>query len=145
MVSSRIIDINAPSVQTHIINIQNVISRMATNSAGCKGICVALVSAVCAVAASNDKGILWAGIIPIIIFCALDLCYLALEQGFRSQYKIDVKNIHLGEFEEKELFRIPDPTRFINVKSLLKASRSWSVWLVYPSMIVLLIFMQIVL
>jgi len=51
---SKIVNLDSPAVQSYLTILQDVIGRMASNSAGAKTWCIALVSAIIVVIA--DKG-----------------------------------------------------------------------------------------
>ena len=73
------------SIQSHLTMLQSIIQRMAGNAASCKTWCITLVSAI--VVAVADKGhpqLLWIALLPIPVFAALDVYYLALEKSFRE-------------------------------------------------------------
>ncbi len=129
---------DSTDIQTHLLIIQGVINRMAGNSSTCKILCVTLVAAICAVAASSyNKNILWISILPIVIFCLLDMFYLSLEKGFREQYNLFVKKIHTGEVLDKDFFLVKIPPEYFGFKCCLRAFRSWSIWIVYPGMLII--------
>ena len=79
--------VESPAVQTHLSIIQNVIQRMASNSASCKTWCVTLVSAILVVVIDKDKSAyLLLALLPIVVFLILDVYYLSMEKGFRNSY-----------------------------------------------------------
>ncbi len=77
----------------HLEFIQNVITRMNTNSFQIKGWTVIILSALLAIYAStkNDYFIL-ASIFPVLVFWFLDTYYLTQERKFRGLYN-DVAGI----------------------------------------------------
>jgi len=127
-----------PGVHAHLNMVQGVISRMAGNSAVCKTLCATMVSTVGAVAyaAKTPQG-LWIAVIPILLFCYLDAMYLSLEQGFRKTYTDFVSRLHTGEVDEKELFIIRPPQGYRQIRALITALKSWSVWLPYAALLAL--------
>ena len=71
----------------HLEFIQNIITRMNTNSFQLKGLTITIVSALMAVYATNPKVIfLLVGIPPTIILWFLDSYYLQQERKFRGVY-----------------------------------------------------------
>jgi hypothetical protein len=71
----------------HLEMIQNVISRMGSNSFLLKGWSVTLVSALIALATSGtDKRFVLIAFFPVIMFWALDGYFLRQERLFRKHY-----------------------------------------------------------
>jgi hypothetical protein len=71
----------------HLEFIQNVITRMNTNSFQMKGMAVTIVSALLAVYVANPKVIfIFLGILPTSLFWFLDSYYLQQERKFRGIY-----------------------------------------------------------
>jgi len=71
----------------HLEFIQNVITRMNTNSFQIKGRAVTIVSALLAIYASTKNNyFILSGIFPVIIFWFLDAYYLTQERKFRGLY-----------------------------------------------------------
>lgn len=71
----------------HLEFIQNVITRMNSNSFQIKGWAITVVSAFLALYASNKNEIfIFIAIIPTILFGLLDTYYLQLERKFRLIY-----------------------------------------------------------
>ncbi len=88
----------------HLEFIQNIITRMNTNSFQIKGLAITIVAALMAVYASNPKVIfVFLGIPPTIIFWFLDSYYILQERKFRGIYndvaglksKIDVRTYEM--------------------------------------------------
>lgn len=93
------------SIQSHLTMLQSIIQRMAGNSASCKTWCITLVSAI--VVAVADKGhpqLLWIGLLPIPVFAALDIYYLALEKSFRECYNRFVAKAGSGSLSAEDLY-----------------------------------------
>lgn len=71
----------------HIEFVQNIITRMNANSFQIKGLVITIVSAFCAVYASNTKESFLLITLPfIILFWFLDSYYLQQERKFREIY-----------------------------------------------------------
>ena len=71
----------------HLEFIQNIITRMSTNSFQIKGMSITISSALLALSASNSN-ILYASIVyfSLLIFWGLDSFYLSQEKGYRELY-----------------------------------------------------------
>lgn len=78
----------AENKRKHLEMIQSIISRMANHSFYIKGWCIALVSALFALAAAKDTNIklILVAFIPAIMFWSLDAYYLRQERLFRKLY-----------------------------------------------------------
>ncbi|GHT10566.1 hypothetical protein FACS189432_03970 [Bacteroidia bacterium] len=71
----------------HLEFIQNVITRMNTNSFQIKGMAVTIVSALIAIYVSTSNILfVFLGIIPTLLFWFLDSYYLQQERKFRGVY-----------------------------------------------------------
>jgi len=71
----------------HLEFIQNIITRMNSNSFQIKGWCITIVSAVLALYASTQKSqFILIGIVPTVLFWFLDSYYLTQERKFRGLY-----------------------------------------------------------
>jgi hypothetical protein len=77
----------------HLEFIQNIITRMNTNSFQIKGMSVTIVAALLAITAT-DFNILFASIVyfALLIFWGLDAYYLSQEKGYRELYE-EVRNV----------------------------------------------------
>jgi len=76
-----------PDKLKHLEFIQNVITRMNTNSFQIKGWAITIVSATLALYASTkNECFILVGIFPSLIFWFLDANYLTQERRFRSLY-----------------------------------------------------------
>jgi hypothetical protein len=81
--------------QQHLEFIQNIITRMNTNSFQIKGMTVTIVSALLAIYATiTNVAFIFLGILPTILFWFLDSYYLQQERKFRGVYNnvIGLKN-----------------------------------------------------
>jgi hypothetical protein len=77
----------------HLDYLQNIITRMNTNSFQLKGLAITLLSAFAAIFAANQKIIfLLIPILPTLLFWFLDSYYLQMERKFRGIYN-DVAGI----------------------------------------------------
>ena len=92
----------------HLEFIQNVITRMNTNSFQIKGWCIVIVSAFIAIYASTkDTYFFIAAVFPTIIFWFLDAYYLNQERKFRGLYN-DVAGVTENPKEIKLFAMRPD-------------------------------------
>lgn len=99
------VDLNSPAVQSHLTILQGVISRMASNSAGCKTWCITIVSALLVVVADKAKpDYVWIAAIPIALFFFLDTYYLAYERNFRELYNEFIRKLHDGTASVDDVF-----------------------------------------
>lgn len=76
----------------HLEFIQNVITRMNSNSFKIKGWTITIVSALFALVANNSNpNLLWAGFIAIPVFWVLDGFFLSNERKYRELYQDVIK------------------------------------------------------
>ena len=130
----------------HLEFIQNIITRMNTNSFQIKGIAITIVSALMAIYASTPKVIfIFLGIPPTLLFWFLDSYYLQQERKFRGVYN-DVTG--LKKIIEVKQYEMPIHKY---TKKIDKQFDYWNVffsptikWL-YLSMIVFLLIIGILL
>jgi hypothetical protein len=124
------------NLQTHLWILQGIINRMAGNSGTCKTLCVTLVAAICAVAASaNNPKILLISVLPVVIFCLLDIYYLSLERGFRLQYNSFVEKLHRQELSSEDFFVIKSPDGYSRFSHCIGSFKSWSIYIAYPGVL----------
>lgn len=129
---------SSPSVQTHLGIIQGIINRMAGNSTSCKTWCISLVSAILVVVANKNKPhLIWIALLPIVLFAALDVFYLALENGFRDRYADFVEKLHTDSLVSSDLFSV-SPLGKQN-EHQMKSLRSFSVWGLYLPLLVMVV------
>ena len=107
----------------HLEFIQNVITRMNTNSFQIKGWTVFIVSAILAVYASTKNYyFLLSGIFPTLIFWFLDTYYLTQERKFRGLYN------DVAEVSEK-----PKQIKLFAMRPDLYTKGKYSYWDVFWS------------
>ena len=138
------VDFQSPAVQCYLSILQNVISRMAGNSAACKTWCVGLVSAIVVILAGKaTPDYLWISLIPIGLFLILDSYYLGLEREFRDSYNSFIVKLHSGTAVVEDLF-IVSPSVNVGsvVSSTFKALLSFSVWPFYGLLSAMLIVLR---
>ena len=121
---------NDAAVRAHLSILQDVIRRMAGNSASCKNWCVVLVAAMLVlVARASAPGYALLALLPILLFWILDAYYLALEQAFRCSYNDFVRKLHNSEVALTDLY-IVRPGRPVG-RQLWVSLRSTAVWPFY--------------
>lgn len=89
----------------HLEFIQNVITRMNTNSFQIKGWMITIVSALLALFASGEKKevlYLFVAIVPTLIFWFLDAYYLRQERKFRGLYD-EVRTLSKSENQKEDI------------------------------------------
>jgi len=130
----------------HLEFIQNVITRMNTNSFQIKGMSVTITAALLALYASGNKPLyIFVAIIPTIIFWFLDAYYLQQERKFRGVYN-DVAE--LSEVETRIVIRgFEMPIQKYTGKKYAYLNVFWSktVWPFYLFPIVFLLIATILL
>jgi len=125
---------NSQAVQAHLNIAQNVIQRMAANSASCKAYCITLVSAILVLVADKGKPeYALIALIPTGLFFALDTYYLALERMFRRSYNDFIRKLHGGGITPADLFAVV-PTGSI-FKTAPASALSFSIWPLYVTLI----------
>ena len=122
-------------VRQHLSFIQDVISRMNSNSFSMKGWMVAIVSALAAVYASDSYNpcgyIYFVVAIPVVLaFCVLDAYYLKMEKQYRKLYDRVLENTTETDF-------CMDASDF-NV-TFWQALKSPAVWVLYVLVMALLV------
>lgn len=129
----------------HLEFIQNVITRMNSNSFQLKGLAITLATALLAVYASTPKVILLClPVVPTLIFWFLDSYFLQLERKFRGIYN-DV--VGLKKVNQVKLYEMPVHKY---VKTADKQFGYWNVFWsgtiagFYCSMVVLLIIIGVI-
>lgn len=130
------------SVRAYLTLIQDVISRMATNSASCKTWCVTLISALLVMVIDKGKpNAILLGLIPLALFCFLDAYYLSLEHDFRSIYRSFVGKLHDGTATGKDLYDLtPENDHFgQRMGALFKQVFSFSILPFYGIILVILL------
>jgi len=127
------INLDSPSVQTHILAKQGIISRMSSHSAACKTWCMTLVAAIAALGISAESTrIVLVGLLPTLILFVLDAFYLSLERDFREMYDQFVDSLAAGEIDASDLFKMKPPNGLLHrLKATGKAFGSVSVWPFY--------------
>ena len=89
----------------HLEMVQNIITRMNTNSFQIKGWCITVISALMGFYANNGNfKFIIAGLFAVILFWLLDAFYLQQERKFRALYndiideKIQIFKMPIGKY-----------------------------------------------
>lgn len=124
----------------HLEFIQNIITRMNTNSFQIKGMTVTIVSALLAVYASEKEPVyILISIFPLILFWFLDAYYLTQERKFRGFYNDLLK----GNKSELKTFEMrPDLYKKgkYSFWSVLFSKTIWTLYLITTIIIVIIYF-----
>lgn len=84
----------------HLEFVQNVITRMNTNSFQLKGWMITIVSALLALYVSSNKVLyIFVAIVPVIVFWCLDAFYLKQERLYRKLYQDIVNDNNVSRFD----------------------------------------------
>ena len=109
---------------------QDIITRMANNSAACKKWGLPLITAILAfVVKDQHYELVWLAVLAILIFYCLDAYYLMLENRFRVGFNLAAEKIAGGTFDKADLFQLK-PAGSVR-RFLLKAFTSPATWPVY--------------
>ena len=141
------ITLDSPSVQSYLSILQGVINRMASNSAGCKTWCIALVSAIVVIIA--DKGrpeYIWLSLVPMALFFFLDAYYLGLERRFRDLYNSFIRKVHSGNVTVDDVLIVsPGTGAKVILSETVCAIASMSVWPFYGLLAMMLVIVRVTL
>ncbi len=130
---------SSAGVECHLKLTQDIISRMARNSALTKTWCATLVAAIMVLVARTEVPIyLWVAVVPIVLLCFVDTRYLAQEKAFRRSYNEFVKRLHRQELAQTALFVIGSD---VSTKENWSAFGSWSVLPFYAGMALAIVIM----
>lgn len=119
---------DCPAVQAHIAMLQEIISRMANNSANCKTWVVTIIAAMLVLIVDKDLGFTNIGIcyIPVVLFFFLDCYYLGLERAFLKKQNDFLEKVPSGDYVD-ELYLIKDLPKFCGqLGNTFKAMLSFS-------------------
>ena len=108
--------------------LQNNIARMNSNSAQAKGWCIAIVAALLAIfSETKNELFVWIYLIPVVLFCFLDILYLQQEHKFVAMYNDYVDN----KAGKPQVYKMPMSTYEKGLCGFMKALMSWSVVIPY--------------
>jgi len=141
----KTVGLDSPAVQSYLTILQGVIGRMASNSAGAKTWCIALVSAIIVVVADKyESGYAWIALVPVGLFFLLDAYYLGLERQFRDRYNDFIGKLHEGTAQVEDVFIVtPGIGLTGTLRAALKACGSVSVWPFYLLLALMLLAVRI--
>ncbi|MDR0926383.1 MAG: hypothetical protein LBO69_01280 [Ignavibacteria bacterium] len=128
--------------EKHLEFIQDVITRMNTNSFQIKAMAVAIFTGICGIYVVNQINCIFLiGIIPTLLFWFLDAYYLQQERKFREVYN---KVAGLESKLNKDIKDFEMPIKNVEI-SYCKVFWSCSVFSLYLSMIAILILLTFIL
>ena len=138
---SKTVGLDSPAVQSYLTILQGVIGRMASNSAGAKTWCIALVSAIIvAVADKGEPRYVWIALVPVGLFFVLDAYYLGLERQFRDRYNAFIGKLHEGKAEVEDVLIVtPAGGLADSMKVAFVACWSVSIWPFYVLLALMLL------
>ncbi len=100
------------AVQSHINILQNIITRMAANSANSKTWAITIISAIVVLLIDKKANCaFFFAYIPLLMFFFLDCFYLGLERHFRNQYNEFVNELENEDFDFKNVYRLQGPAK----------------------------------
>jgi hypothetical protein len=130
---------DSSAVLAHLGILQDIVTRMANNSASCKTWCITLVSAILVLIADGGEAkYVWLALLPVILFGLLDAYYLCQERAFRAGYNAFVAKLHNGQATTADLFRLAPPAGTSVVEGLLKALTSFAVYPFYLTLLAMI-------
>lgn len=114
------------AVQNHINILQNVISRMASNSANCKTWAITIISAIIVLLIDkSNTNIFYIAYVPLAMFFFLDCFYLGLERHFRELYNGFIDKLESDNFDFKSVYKLSGPKKLLKKISLTMCG-AWS-------------------
>ncbi|MGE3063160.1 MAG: hypothetical protein AB7T10_05950 [bacterium] len=114
------------AIQNHINILQNVISRMAGNSANSKTWAITIISAIVVLLIDRSKsGVFYIAYVPLAMFFFLDCFYLGLERHFRNIYNEFVEGLDSDKFDYKMVYKLQGPKK-LSKKIGLTICGAWS-------------------
>lgn len=121
----------------HLEFIQNVITRMNTNSFMIKGWAITIVSAIFVIYVSTQNVyFILVCVLPIILFWFLDAYYLTQERLFRCLYK---KAIEEGSTIIEFDMKIPTECKNVSKNKYLCVFFSKTIWPLYFSILIIVL------
>ncbi len=117
----------SPAIQLHINILQNIITRMASNSANCKTWAITIIAAILVLLFDKSKTeVSYLAYIPLTMFFSLDCFYLGMERHFREEYKAFLEGIEKSEnLDFKNVYKIKGPKGICNKINLIVCG-AWS-------------------
>ena len=126
----------------HLTMIQGVVTRMAGNSFALKALTVTLTAAVLVFAGATKEPspvLVFAGLVPVVVFWLLDAHHLRLERLFRRLYD----GVRGGEVADP--FDMDIAPYRVDEQGVLRIAVSWSVVSFYGALFVVLIVLTLLL
>lgn len=85
---AQAVSVDSPAALKTLEIQQGLIARMSTASTSCKTWCITLISTLAVLTAERrEPKFAVLALIPVVLFAALDIYYLALERRFRDTYE----------------------------------------------------------
>ncbi len=111
------------AVQVHINMLQEIIKRMANNSANCKTWAITIISAILVLYADGKLNScnLWICYLPVGLFFFLDCFYLGLERNFVKKQNEFIDKINKGDDIVGEIFLVSKNSK----KNLCEKIENW--------------------
>jgi hypothetical protein len=135
----------SPAVIKHIELLQDIISRMANNSASCKTWALTIITALIALSTVMQRIPIIICIIPTIMFFLLDAYYLGLERHFICLQKEFVNKLKNNTIEVEDFYLIKAKNSIkSNLKFIYNGMRSFSTSFIYASIIIVIIILDLV-
>jgi len=114
------------AVQNHINILQNIISRMASNSANSKTWAITIISAIVVLLIDKSKtNVFYIAYIPLAMFFFLDCFYLGLERHFRKLYNEFIDGLDSDNFDFKMVYKLHGPKKLLKKIGLMICG-TWS-------------------
>jgi hypothetical protein len=129
------------AIQTHINILQNIINRMASNSANSKTWAITIISAIVVLLIDKSKtNIFYIAYIPLVMFFFLDCFYLGLERHFRNLYNEFISDMESDNFDFKIVYKLHGPQKLLEkIKCTVLGAWSFSTTPFYTVLAILIL------
>jgi methyl coenzyme M reductase subunit C-like uncharacterized protein (methanogenesis marker protein 7) len=132
------------AVQNHINILQNIITRMASNSANSKTWAITIISAIIVLLIDKNKiDMIDTAYIPLAMFFFLDCFYLGLEKYFRDEYKNFIDKLKTSSFDFDDIYNIKGPGLCDKICYTLKGMWSCSTTPFYAIFAILILILKV--
>lgn len=140
---------NNQAIVTHLLFIQNIIARMASNSVNCKILVATILTIIITLLLgfNNYNNYWWITIIIIVYGLISDSYYLAFERNFRESYNEFIEKINNRKLSVKDIYIINSKKRSCYCEfpiKVIKAMTSFSVWIYYITLGVICYIIKII-